>query len=151
MRLASYDGWALSTSAKALPEVLAVCPPKVRVAAWVRGERPTRSAWPLNAWEPVIYAGGRQLIEASHAAAHDASCECEASYLASTTRRIDALVYRPGNRLTDPARVIGSKPPQFAAFVFQLLGARAGDSLDDLFPGSGGIARAWRYATARPS
>lgn len=137
MRLASYDGWALSTSAKALPEVLAVCPPKVRVAAWVRGERPTRSAWPLNAWEPVIYAGGRQLIEAS--------------YLASTTRRIDALVYRPGNRLTDPARVIGSKPPQFAAFVFQLLGARTGDSLDDLFPGSGGIARAWRYATARPS
>ena len=54
-----YDGWALSTSAAALPAVLALCPPGVRVAAWHRGERPTPSRWPLNAWEPVIYSGGR--------------------------------------------------------------------------------------------
>jgi len=53
-RLAGYDGWALSTSADALPGV--------RVAAWHRGERPTRSRWPLHAWEPVIYSGGRQRI-----------------------------------------------------------------------------------------
>jgi hypothetical protein len=34
-RLAGYDGWALSTSAQALPVVLvlALCPPRVRVAA----------------------------------------------------------------------------------------------------------------------
>ena len=61
-RLAGYDGWALSTSAEALPAVLALCPPGVRVAAWHRGERPTRSRWPLHAWEPVIYCGGRQLV-----------------------------------------------------------------------------------------
>ena len=61
-RLAGYDGWALSTSAEALPGVLALCPPGVRVAAWHRGERPTASRWPLHAWEPVIYAGGRQII-----------------------------------------------------------------------------------------
>src|SRR5882724_1093948 len=54
-RLAAYDGWALSTSAEALPEVLALCPPGVRVAAWHRGERPGRSRWPLSSWEPVIY------------------------------------------------------------------------------------------------
>ena len=36
-RLAGYDGWALSTSAEALPEVLALCLPGVRVAAWHRG------------------------------------------------------------------------------------------------------------------
>jgi len=60
-RLAPYDGWALSTSAGALPAVLALCPPAVRVAAWHRGERPARSTWPLHAWEPVIYHGGRQL------------------------------------------------------------------------------------------
>src|ERR1041384_41386 len=29
-RLAAYDGWALSTSAAALPAVLALCPPGVR-------------------------------------------------------------------------------------------------------------------------
>lgn len=31
-RLVGYDGWALSTSAAALPAVLALCPPGVRVA-----------------------------------------------------------------------------------------------------------------------
>ena len=59
-RLAGYDGRALSTSAEALPGVLALCPPGVRVAAWHRGERPTASRWPLHAWEPVIYSGGRR-------------------------------------------------------------------------------------------
>ena len=60
-QLASYDGWALSTSAEALPSVLALCPRGVRVAAWHRIERPAPSRWPLHAWEPVIYLGGRQL------------------------------------------------------------------------------------------
>ncbi len=42
-RLAGYDGWALSTSAQALPAVLALCPPGVRVAAAVsRGRVPSR-------------------------------------------------------------------------------------------------------------
>ncbi|MDD7963324.1 hypothetical protein [Microbacterium thalli] len=59
-QLNGYDGWALSTSARALQDVLALCPPGSRVAVWVRGERPTRSAGPLNAWEPVIYWGGRR-------------------------------------------------------------------------------------------
>ena len=39
-RLAAYDGWALSTSAEALPAVLAVCPLGVRVAAWHRRRAP---------------------------------------------------------------------------------------------------------------
>ena len=59
-QLSTFDGWALSTSARALQDVLALCPPGSRVAVWVRGERPTRSAGPLNAWEPVIYWGGRR-------------------------------------------------------------------------------------------
>lgn len=51
-------------------------------------------------------------------------------------------------RLTDPARVIGAKPARFARFVFELLGATAGDQLVDLFPGSGGIGRAWQLYTS---
>ena len=58
-QLDTYDGWALSTSARALQDVLGLCPPGSKVAVWNRGERPTRSAGPLNAWEPVIYRGGR--------------------------------------------------------------------------------------------
>lgn len=121
------DGWALSTSAEALPDVLASCPPGVRIAAWVRGERPTRSWRPLSAWEAVIYYGGRPRLLSGH------------------DRRIDALVYFARPRLTEPRRVVGAKPAAFAYWLFDLLGALPGDELVDLFPGSGGVARAWRY------
>lgn len=124
------DGWALSTSAEALPAVLALCPPTVRVAAWVRGERPTVSYRPLSAWEPVIYFGGRALRSPVDA------------------RRVDALVHVSRPRTTDPARVIGAKPAAFCWWLFALLGAQPGDELVDLFPGSGGVARAWSYVSA---
>ena len=75
-RLAAYDGWALSTSAAALPAVLALCPPGVRVAAWHRGARVTRSRYPLSAWEPVIYPGA-------------------ASWSPAPARRADSLVHTP--------------------------------------------------------
>lgn len=119
------DGWALSTSAAALRDVLALCPSTVRVAAWVRGERPTPSYAPLSSWEPVIINGGRAYLSAVDA------------------RRLDALVYAAKPRTTDPRRVIGAKPAAFCWWLFDLLGALPGDELVDLFPGSGGVARAW--------
>ena len=131
-RLAGYDGWALSTSAEALPQVLALCPPGVRVAAWHRGERPTRSRWPLHAWEPVIYHGGRQLITTGQ-------------------RRADSFV-RVAPLDTLPGRVIGAKPAAVCRWIFTLLGAAPGDLLDDLFPGSGAVTRAWAaYTRQQPS
>lgn len=154
-RLSTYDGWALSTSAKALPMVLPLCPPGVRVAAWVRGERATVSAGPLNAWEPVIYWGGRRDVSRRAGAPirvgdpHDASRATTAAHDASEVlpRRVDVLDYRPGVRRTDPARVVGAKPAQFIRWMFDLLGAEPQDTLDDLFPGSGGVARAWGIFT----
>jgi hypothetical protein len=129
--LAAYDGWALSTSAEALPAVLALCPSGVRVAAWHRGERPTRSAWPLHAWEPVIYCGGRQLPAAS--------------------RRADSIVSGVAPVTTLPGRrVIGAKPPAVCRWIFGLLGAGPQDTLDDLFPGSGAVSRAWAAFTRQP-
>jgi hypothetical protein len=128
-----YDGWALSTSAAALPAVLALCPPGVRVAAWHRGERPTASRWPLSAWEPVIYCGGRPADPSRVDAA----------------RRVDSLVYGVSPLTTLPTRVTGTKPAAFCRWVFELLGAAPGDTLGDLFPGSGVVARAWAaYARA---
>lgn len=129
-RLQAHDGWALSTSARpGLRLVLGLCDElgiDVRVAAWVRGARHGRSAWPASSWEPVVYAGGRQLPDASPAC------------------RSDALVLGVRARTTDPARVIGAKPAAFVDWMFDLLGARVGDTLDDLYPGSGGVGRAWR-------
>jgi hypothetical protein len=39
------------------------------------------------------------------------------------------------------------KPPRFAVWMFGQLGARAGDELVDLYPGSGAITEAWRRCT----
>ena len=132
-RLGPYDGWALSTSAAALPAVLALCPPGVRVAAWHRGERPTASWRPLSAWEPVIYHGGR-LVDPAR--------------LPAAERRTDSLVHGVSPLTTLPGRVTGTKPAAFCRWVFRLLGAAPGDILDDLFPGSGAVSRAWAAFTA---
>ena len=134
-RLSRYDGWALSTSAVALPAVLALCPPGVRVAAWHRGERPGASRWPLNAWEPVIYVQGRSI---------DARCS-------APTRRVDSLVHGVAPMTTLPSRVIGAKPAAFCRWLFDLLGATPQDSFDDLFPGSGVVGRAWTVFAADAS
>src|SRR5207237_10220970 len=53
------DGWALSTSAEALPAALTSCPPAVRVAAWFRGERPPLSYRPPSSGGPAASVGGR--------------------------------------------------------------------------------------------
>jgi len=127
----SYDGWALSTSAAALRDVLAVCPVDVRVAAWFRGARQGRAFLPFTSWELVIYRGVRRRV----------------SPIGET--RLDSLVHVSRPRLTDRLRVIGSKPAAFNRWIFELLGLLPGDELVDLFPGSGRVARSWEtYAAA---
>lgn len=131
-RLRPFDGWALSTSAAALPRVLELAGElgiSVRVAAWFRGVRRVRARAPLVAWEPVVYAGGRRVV--------------------SLEQPPDALICHARPRTTDPGRVVGAKPARFAWWLFGLLGAAAGDELEDLFPGSGGIGRAWRMFQGR--
>lgn len=127
-----FDGWALSTSADALPYVLSLCAGetrRVRVAAWVKGGRTNRAARaPLSSWEPVVYAGARE-----------------------GTTRFDSLVHAARPRLTDPNRVVGAKPATFCRWLFELLGATAGDELVDMFPGSGGVLRAWEIYASSPT
>lgn len=50
---------------------------------------------------------------------------------------------------TLPGRVIGAKPAAFCRWMFHLLGAQPGDTLHDLFPGSGAVTRAWATYTSR--
>jgi hypothetical protein len=126
------DGWALSTSATALREVLALCPPGVRVCSWQRAVRPTRSKRPISAWEPLVVCGGREL----------------ATDRPQLVR--DALVY--GVRYRGyPGALVGMKPPQFAAWMFAQLGARPGDQLVDVYPGSGAVSEAWRRYSGQPT
>jgi hypothetical protein len=51
---------------------------------------------------------------------------------------------------TLPGRVVGAKPAAVCAWIFALLGAAPGDTLDDLFPGSGAVGRAWAAAYTTP-
>ncbi len=114
-----YDGWALSTGAYALREILPLCPKSVRVCAWVKPIGVSSLTFGMhNTWEPLIVVPGRRL--------------------------------RPGKRdwlRAMPARgggeLIGRKPIAFCVWMFDLLGMLPGDAFDDLFPGSGIVARTW--------
>lgn len=125
-------GWALLTSASTLQEVLAMCPAGVRVACWVKGPRPGVSWRPRSAWEPLIVAGGRP------------------RRLGVEEYSSDVLIWG-GRQHSHPGALIGMKSAAYAEWVFRQLGALAGDTLDDLFPGSGIIGRAWQiYSRAVP-
>lgn len=117
------DGWALSTSSDALSDVLELCPNDARVAVWIKGARSSRTHAPRKTWEPVIFVGGR-------------------------TRQLDRegindSLHFGGRQHSHPNALIGMKPAAFCEWVFQLLGAEQGDELDDIFPGSGAVSRAW--------
>jgi len=134
-RLATYDGWAVSTSSRALPLVLSVAVAQgldVRVGAWVRGPRPGAARHPRSAWEPVVYvpaARGR-------------------SVPSRPDPGVDVLTHGVAPLVTLPGRVIRTKPPQFVAWMFNLIGAQPTDTLDDLYPGSGIVGKAWQAFTS---
>ena len=94
--------------------------------------RRTRSKRAISAWEPLIVCGGRELP----------------AERPQTVR--DALSY--GGRYRGfPGALVGMKPPQFAVWMFQQLGAWPGDELIDLFPGSGAIGEAWQRCSGTPA
>lgn len=114
------DGWAMSLSAPSLFDIVPLCPPGARVSAWVKTWHQIRPKVPVQfAWEPVIFMGGR--------------------------RRVNDPMVR--DWLATPATKMrgtkGAKPDAFCFWVFDQLGAEPTDQLDDLFAGSGAVARAW--------
>jgi len=123
-----YDGWALSTSAAALPDVIKLCPPDARIAVWhiLDSEPPgNRGRWWWS-WEPVIVCGGRQ-------ERHDIAVR-------------DVLACFKVNSQAKAKRIAGQKPVAFCRWVLNLLGYRDGDTLDDLYPGSGVMAEVLQQA-----
>jgi hypothetical protein len=132
------DGWALSTSSKTLRDVLALVPAEVtvRIGAWTKPMPPGAGRRARCGWEPVLFAGGRPRPD-------------------DAPTLLDWIYAAPPRAI--PGQVTGTKPAEFARWVFDCLGAAPGDELADLFPGSGAIGRAWeRYvdlapATRRPS
>ena len=120
------DGWALSCSSPSLQALLPLCPPDVRVLAWVK---PFASFKPgvgvAYAWEPVIVRGGRRRTRAQR-----------------TIR--DWLAANPTRR----TGIAGAKPEAFCRWLFGVFNAHPGDELVDLFPGSGIVTRTWQLVQA---
>lgn len=86
-------------------------------------------------WEPVIWRGGRPVK----------------GHFKEGPR--DWLEYNTAPRSAARDGIIGGKPRAFCEWVFALLGAEKGDTLDDLFPGTGAVTAAWEAftATGQPS
>lgn len=126
LEYSGYDGWALSTGAYALREVLPLCPPRARVCAWVKPIGVSSKTNGLhNTWEAVIVVGGRQRPPG---------------------RRdwLRAMPARGGGDLP------GRKPLAFCAWLFDCLGMQPGDEFVDLFPGTGIVTRCWRELSPTP-
>lgn len=122
------DGWALSCSTPSLRYLLPLCPEDVRVGAWVKPFHVfKKGVRPAYAWEPVIYRGGRN-------AGHPPPLK---GGKATTPRDwVSAnILLRKG--------LVGAKPPEFCAWLFDLLNLRPTDDFHDLFPGSGLVTEAW--------
>ncbi|NBW20835.1 MAG: hypothetical protein EBR82_74020 [Caulobacteraceae bacterium] len=120
-RLNGYDAWALSLSSPTLRIILPMCPDDVRVMAWVKPFAAFKpNVNPAYAWEPVIVRGGRK-------------------------RTRDEATVRDwvSANITLKRGLAGAKPEGFCFWLFDVFGMQAGDEFDDIFPGTGGVSRAW--------
>jgi hypothetical protein len=121
LEVQAYDGWALSTSSSALAEVLRVCPPTVRVMAWVKPFASFKpNVNPGYCWEPVIVMGGRKL-----------------------GRHVPTVRDYVSANVALMRGTVGAKPKAFCWWLFMVLGMQKGDVLVDQFPGSGAVMAAW--------
>jgi len=134
------DGWALSTSSAALRDVLPLCPPGTRVCVWRRRVRGGPSKRALSAWEPLLVYRGRELATNAPQQLLDD--------IATDDVDLDEVLDYRGRYDSFSGALVGMKPPEFAVFMFAQLGARPGDTLEDLYPGSGAIGRAWTLYTS---
>jgi len=121
--LETFDGWALSTSERALGGVLAFCPWEAwdfRICVWRRGvSRPIGRSRIMYAWEPLLVKTPRW----------------------DSLPWISDTAFIPQHLSGQTIR--GQKPAAFSEWMFGLLGLTPEDELTDLFPGSGAVSAAW--------
>lgn len=115
------DGWALSTHAPALRQLLPLCPEDVRVLSWVKPFAVFKpNVGVAYAWEPVIFRGGRK-----------------------RTRKQPTVRDWMSVGITLRRGLVGAKPDAFCYWLFEVFNLRPGDLLADLYPGTGAVTRAW--------
>lgn len=119
------DGWAVSLHSRSLKLYLAHCPDDARIAVWNRGT--VGGPRVGYGWEPVVFR--TTAPESSRMEVSDV-LTCGKGPARNISGR-----ETPG--------FIGLKPDRFCRWVLVLLGYEAArDTVDDLFPGTGGMSRA---------
>jgi len=122
-----YDGWALHTSSVALGEVLGYAADLgvdgFRIMAWVK----SFAAFKANvsvayAWEPVLVKAARKPVVSGRLVMRD-------------------WISEP---ITLQRGLAGAKPEPVCFWLFEVMGARRDDDLDDLYPGTGAVMAAWQ-------
>jgi len=113
------DGWALSCNPADLHWLLPHAPDS-RVCAWAKTFHQIRPLCSVQyAWEPIIVNGGRKIPKRKPMVRDWMAC---------------ARSMKKG--------LVGAKPDAFNDWLLDLLGYQPGDTLDDLYPGTGGLAQA---------
>jgi hypothetical protein len=120
------DGWALSCHSPSLQSLLPLCPTDVRIAAWVKPFHAyKKGVRPAYAWEPIIYRGGRN--KNPHTPEKGGTATTPKDFIAAN------ITLRKG--------LTGAKPEAVCRWILELLNHQPGDTLDDLYPGSGVMNR----------
>jgi hypothetical protein len=115
------DGWSLSLHSPSLRYILSLCPSDVRVMAWVKPFAVFKPGVGVAyAWEPVIVRGGRK-----------------------RTRKQKTVKDWISANITLKKGLVGAKPENFAFWLYEIFNAREGDTLDDLYPGTGIMGKCW--------
>lgn len=128
------DGWALSCSSPSLKKILSYCPDDVRIGGWFKPFASfKRNVTIAYAWEPVVFRGGRPIP--------------------ITEPTVRDWVESPavGESITLRKGLAGAKPKAFCFWILDILNVEAGDTLDDLFPGTGIMSRCFEEHIGEPS
>lgn len=113
------DGWVLSCSSPSLSDLLPLCPKGIRVMAWVKPFAVFKPhVNPAYCWEPVLVWGGRR-----------------------RTREQPTVRDWIAQSITLRKGLVGAKPPEFCRWILEILNYQDGDTLDDLYPGTGIMGR----------
>lgn len=139
------DGWVLSLSERSLRTILPMCPGEARVGAWIAAN-PRFAGKAVSVrkhFEPVIFCGGRPYADTGNRAA---------DFIVTKQERLPAgqprYVMHKGD-LRSGKTFVGRKPTAFSLWLLDLLGCLPGDTIDDLFPGTGAVRAAWDSVIAR--
>jgi len=135
------DGWALSCSSPSLSELLRICSrvvggvpdlaPEVRIASWCKSFCAfKRGVRPAYAWEPVIYWRGRNPGNGHRAEIPDKG----GKQLTPKDFHVAPITLKKG--------LVGAKPASFCLWVLDLLNVQNGDTVVDLYPGTGAMSKA---------